>query len=481
MGDEALLASQASLNNLSVSFGGRIPVRIFFLDNSSKVFLADVSTTSKDLVRLILEKFQVEDIERKLLYFGIFISEDGESIGRALSLDDSITDVVTQFPEESGTKLLFMIRLHTPSIMGLQYKDVVAKRMQRPISMLSNDVYFDSAEEIDPNLTLLQYSQAVYNIITGNYPTNSEQVLEFGALHFSNKFGDFDNSRHRPGFLGERIIEFIPAKQLKQKTMEQWEQMLFDTTRQYQQSNYGTGGVATAPCDERPQKVYVCKIFRLPLYGNTFFRAIQSSTDILPDKVILGIYHQGINVLDKKRTLMKQYRLEELSRWGYRVKEMFYFEVKLADRETGEEKQMLVEFNTPEGQDISDLLTDYAVAFMKEQEMVEERQHDKCSSVNSGGVFNGSREPFAKPSPPPPQLVQRSASPPVSTSAGSPIRPPSHRSQQSQATYNKPSSKQVSEISLFAVIKIQAIYRGYSCRQRVSQMIEDMFANGELE
>lgn len=134
-----------------------------------------------------------------------------------------------------------MIRLFTPSILGLETPDSVAYRLgydydphyrlkfhhsnplnylhlTNPTSELTLDDYLIHAKEdldLDDGLLHLQFIQGVYNIITGRYPCSLEAALVLGGLHFARKFGKFCSQTHHVGFLSSRILEFIPAKLLK--------------------------------------------------------------------------------------------------------------------------------------------------------------------------------------------------------------------------------------------------------------------------
>ena len=64
------VSSQGALNSLSSRFGGKVPVRIFFLDNSSKMFLLSAGTSVQTLLRLILEKFELADPDKVITNYG---------------------------------------------------------------------------------------------------------------------------------------------------------------------------------------------------------------------------------------------------------------------------------------------------------------------------------------------------------------------------------------------------------------------------
>lgn len=153
-------------------------------------------------------------------------------------MEESVPDAVSSWPEGSPSKLLFMIRLFMPSIVGLESKNNVASRLGKPFDLLSNSLYLELASVNDSALLQLQYQQALYNVITGQYVVSDSDALYLGALNFINKFDEYQPLRHRPGFLGQRIVEFVPTKLLKTKTLEQWEGLLLESVRDLWQSKY---------------------------------------------------------------------------------------------------------------------------------------------------------------------------------------------------------------------------------------------------
>lgn len=138
------------------------------------MFLADNTTTVQDILHQILSKLGVLDISNNLPYFGIFESKNGASIDGNFGLEMLIFDILEIWNENGNTetaKFLFMIRLHLPCLWGLQLRDVVAFRLNKPQSVISLQSYVSEAEVIDVNLLHLQFIHAVYQVITGRYPT----------------------------------------------------------------------------------------------------------------------------------------------------------------------------------------------------------------------------------------------------------------------------------------------------------------------
>lgn len=178
-------------------------VRVHFLDNSSKLFLLDPETTVAEFIHMILGKCGVTEDEALGPYFGLFESLNGSSIDTARNMDDIVCDIVQAWSDPETAKFVFMIRLYIPSMWGIQYKDVLAYRMSKPAALISTEIHLRDGEVIDPSLLHLQYIQAVYHVITGQYPSSSEQALLLGSIHFYLKFGAFNAETHVPGYLGK--------------------------------------------------------------------------------------------------------------------------------------------------------------------------------------------------------------------------------------------------------------------------------------
>lgn len=157
-------------------------------------------------------------------------------------MDTTVQEVLDQWQSlgcSKQGKFLFMIRLNMPYIWGLQYRDIVAYRLKILPENLDFDTYISNSEIIDSGLLRLQFIQAVYYIITGKYPCSLDQSLRLGSLYFLIKFGNFDPNKHKVGFLGNRIVEFLPAKHLKagingkkNTVLGEWERLLYSSVQE---------------------------------------------------------------------------------------------------------------------------------------------------------------------------------------------------------------------------------------------------------
>lgn len=150
----------------------------------------------------------------------------------------------------------------------------------------------------------------------------------------------------------------------------------------------------------------------------------------------------------------RSFYIEDIFRWGFKPNAMFYFEIA-ADNDLGTGS---LEFDTTEGKAISDLLTDYALTFLKERE----REEARVSTLGPMGSLKkkaggGSSSNF-KPNP---NLTKSAAA----------VRIQSRY--RGFALRNEWAKEDAS-------ILLQAVIRGYLARVRLSKIIAAMYQNGQL-
>lgn len=497
----SLLADQGTLADLSSKFAGRIPVRIHFLDNSSKVFLSEPDTTIRDLVTQCLEKYGVLDIPFVLPYFALYESRNGGAIDGALAMESKVQEVIQSWADagvSKTAKFLFMIRLYLPSINGLEPRDVVASRLGIMKEDLSTAQYLSEASVIDNNALHLQFIQAVYHVITGRYPTTAEEALSLGAVHFLLKFGRFNANKHKVGFLSSRIFEFIPIKHLKaagkgsssSNSTADWEKKLLDEVKRmsddellsdenHAQNRHDTDESEQDTEDSSngnnllfkgndvlesmtPQRRYMDMVYRMePVFGATFFKCNQKSVSSLPETLQVAVYSDGLHLCDKNKKHLRSFYIEDIFRWGFKPAVMFYFEVS-PDNEYG---TGTLEFETNEGKVMSDLLTDYALSFLKEREREEERNASGVSHVRRANNSHSNNQPNNR------QNNKKNVHAP-------------HMSEKEAAVLIQARWRGFSLRNEWAredaAILLQAVYRGYKARVLISKIIEQMLQEGQM-
>lgn len=215
----------------------------------------------------------------------------------------------------------------------------------------------------------------------------------------------------------------------------------------------------------------------------------------------------GICIFDTAKELIRQYSLLEMSRWGYKVDILFYMEI----RPLGEAPST-IEFDTVEGLQIADLLTDYAKEFMAEKARMDARiaQASAVPATPAASAHTASKPAGAPPTAPPAAAPKAPVPPPVPATAppGPPRAPPPPGAVRPAVEKRGSSVKDIMAANALkakhnkaatriqalyrgyalrsewskegAIILIQAIVRGYLQRVRLAKMIEEMFASGEF-
>jgi len=423
------------------------------------MFLLEQSTTCLDLIKMVLSKLDVSQVETVANNFGLYESLNGSSIDKSVGFDDSVLEIIQQWDDSTTSKLVFMIRLFTPTVSGFQYRDIIAARHGICVNSLTTESYLEAAEIVDSQLIHLQYIQAVYNVITGQYPTTLDLALELGVHHFLFKFGSFDESCHTLGFLSSRIVEFVPFSLLRGANLEELEERLLDQVKGLQYvMNTSEGEDFLGPMRNYLETIMI----KLPsVYGSTFFRCSQAQFSSLPSDLLVGINQHGLSLVERKksRKILKQFKITELRRWGFSKDTMFYFEYNLDGKE-----ETSVEIGTREGMKISSLLTDYAHAYIREQELEQARKEaiNEAESIpvpsvidtgNSQCAPSSCHSPLSSPIPPgpPPQSLPPQTSTSVHIDSMSTHKPFKDSIVATSAEYR-------------AAVKIQAAFRGFSLR-----------------
>lgn len=443
----------------------RYTVKVYLLDNSSKTLLVDDTTTFRDVAMSMLSKLEVKDNEYKADYFGIFTAADGDSITAVNNKDDFVFPAVQALPP--AARLVFMIRLFMPSIRGIQTKERMAAILEKAVELVPDKYFFEAAPVVDENLLMLQYLQAVYYVITGTIPVDYDVALTLGAYYFLQKFGRMDRTLLKPGLIGGKIVEYIPIKHIKGKSTEVLETELLSRI----ESLSCTDGNDTAIMRE-----YMTRIWGMENFSEySFFRGLIHGHEHLPEKAILGINHKSISVLDKNRKHVQTFSIEFILRWGYHPAKSFFFDANSEEAE----KPLHIKIDLRNGQQIADLLADYALAFLKESEREETHRNDSdderapSSDEEEGETGNDSAVAVNKSSTAFGSLFN-SAVVEESDEEKEPMQGVA------EANTEEPESEGTDELH-GAATKLQAKFRGGKARQEVGEMVQGMIASGEID
>ena len=191
-------------------------VNIFFLDNSSKVFLVDGNATIETMIPTVLKRLNIplifhmgENIASKTdfsnnssdnntispfkrtslsSYFGLYESKDGLTIeGQNYDNDERLIDILDSWGQThmNQYKMVFMIRLFVPCLMSLETKNEILLRQQK-IKVQNQDTLLRhssrSSKKIKFQLTSSQENQINNNSINGSTEATNDSNQDNNAL-----------------------------------------------------------------------------------------------------------------------------------------------------------------------------------------------------------------------------------------------------------------------------------------------------------
>jgi hypothetical protein len=210
----------------------------------------------------------------------------------------------------------------------------------------------------DPKMVQLLFIQAVYHVISGHYPSSDRDAVALAALQFQARFGQHNPASHKPGFLTATLVEYLPGFHIETggKTAQQWEDLIFH------KHAFSTSTT--------PREAYLGMLSKRDYYGAALFVAKQRFEKAFPKRLYIAIGRRGVLLVrmpeqaddEEGMETLQSYPLADIYRWAYKPGVNFYFEIKGED---GDENSVYT-FETPEGKHMSDLLTDYALALLRE-------------------------------------------------------------------------------------------------------------------
>eukprot|EP00753_Platysulcus_tardus_P010699 PLAT2973.1.p1 GENE.PLAT2973.1~~PLAT2973.1.p1 ORF type:complete len:395 (+),score=198.32 PLAT2973.1:64-1248(+) len=335
----------AEKSRRAVAIGERLTLQVYMLDNSFKTLLVTEETTAEDVCSTMASKLGIEEGSA---YFALYLAKNGATLDRALQDEERPIEILEAL--DSRARLVYQIKLFMESIVLSRHAKVVHQ----------------------------QWIQAVHNVIVGHYPCVPADAIRLAALQVAVKFGEHNPAKHKEGFLLSRLVELIPAAIGTEMEPAAWEAEIF---REHAALDEGID----------PKSEYLDIVSSWPCYGCAFYFARQHHFKRFPTEIILGINSVGIHLLrPSNREMLSQFKLNEIYRWGFKPGSNFYFEVKKAGG-----AGPVYEFETDQGKNISDLLTEYAMALLREIGLSAAREDARAAEAEAGGAGAGVSEEYA--------------------------------------------------------------------------------------
>ena len=205
-----------------------------------------------------------------------------------------------------------------------------------------SDHNVDSRDPVQLNLL---YVQARNAIIAGSHPVTLQEAAAFAGLQCQIQFGDFVESKHRPGFLDLR--DFLPKDYAKNKGVE----------KRVNNEHRKQIGLS-----ELEAKVKYCQLARsLKTYGVSFFlvkEKMKGKNKLVPR--LLGVTKDSVLRLDEKtKEIVKTWPLTTVKRWAASPNSFTL--------DFGDYSDSYYSVQTMEGEQISQMIAGYIDIILKKK------------------------------------------------------------------------------------------------------------------
>ncbi|XP_037034773.1 talin-2 isoform X2 [Bradysia coprophila] len=280
-------------------------LRVRMLDGAVKTILVDDSQPVSQLMVVICTKIGITNHEE----YGLVREEVDQ---QNENLPDNKTGTLTlrrKFAEKERDAKMESLRKKLKTDDEINWVDIGKTLREQGIdeseTVLLRRKFFFSDQNIDsrdPVQLNLLYVQARDAILDGTHPVTQEKACEFAGIQVHIQFGDYNENKHKPGFLD--LKEFLPPSYSRVKNIEK---KVFAEHRRH------------ITMSEIDAKVLYTKTAReLPTYGVTFFLVKEKMTGknkLVPR--LLGVTKDSVLRLDERtKEILKVWPLTTVRRWG---------------------------------------------------------------------------------------------------------------------------------------------------------------------
>eukprot|EP01114_Cavostelium_apophysatum_P002895 TRINITY_DN125_c0_g1_i1.p1 TRINITY_DN125_c0_g1~~TRINITY_DN125_c0_g1_i1.p1 ORF type:complete len:328 (-),score=93.06 TRINITY_DN125_c0_g1_i1:108-1091(-) len=264
-------------------------VRVHFMDDSSRAFAVEESTTAEQLKATIVEKIELKEDA----CFALFEKKDGWE--RCLEPDEKPCELMALWTDNNAAK--------TKTKEGKEpLKDIAFAFIFKKKIFLRDD----EREMQDAVAKHLVYIQALYSVIESEYPCTAEDAVRLAGLQVQTVYGDHKTGTHIVGFLTQNLKQYVPKDLFSAKRPPEWESLIFKA--------HATNGGKSA---DDAKADYLDIVKQWPFYGTTFFPPCKSAgKQKTPSKVIIGVNAEGILLLKKDKELVSSHPFTEICSWA---------------------------------------------------------------------------------------------------------------------------------------------------------------------
>ena len=266
-----------------------IPIPIYFFSGTQTNVKIESYTTIRDLKTMMMNILDFNP--QKSIYYSVYEICNKQTTTEERFLDDNekVCDVIALWKSDmdkaSKSRELVEFRLYLKLL-----------------------IYYPFSED-DYDTVSVVYYQTLYDVLSGKFGLNQEQITILSALQLLNEFGTERESAFSS--VKGHIEKYIPAAGMKMLSSDQWVENIMDLYSSL--SSYSKN---------QAKWNYLEELKQIPTYQSQQFDATFNLTksgannDNIPENCVIGIKPEGIMILDQDRNEIVFYNYEVIMNWG---------------------------------------------------------------------------------------------------------------------------------------------------------------------
>ncbi|KJE90233.1 myosin-X [Capsaspora owczarzaki ATCC 30864] len=315
--------------------------RFFFLDGKSKAVSVEPSSTAQDVLKELAEKINLHSTDGWALY------EESDGNERAIKGTEYIADTLARWESERRTS-------------NTTKSNTLSKKKDSGVASMTGDARFvfkkrlfknPKEVQIDPVEYHYIYWQAVHGVCQDFYPVTDKIALQLAGLQAQINWGEHEtgkDSRYEDleFYLPERLINNVGTD--KKRTREEWQAEIGASHR-----SFGAGKT-----ELQAKVMYLTAIKQFAVYGSTLYNVVYKGFWSHPNKIYLGVDHEGFKFVNvKTKAILVAYKYEQLQNMELDSEED---QLTLTLKQVNREEQQSFIFETPHKEEIASLISSYS-------------------------------------------------------------------------------------------------------------------------
>lgn len=328
------------------------PLRIKMLDGSAKTLLIDDSNTVSQMLITICAKVGVTNLDEYSLCRDIQEDDkkDGGTLNRSTLKKEKKKDPGASILRDEKKMETLKRKLHTDDEMNwLDHTRTLREQgVDENECLIFRRKYFYSDQNVDkrdPVQLNLLYVQSRDAILNGTHPCSLEEACLLAGTQCQIQYGDYNESKHKPGFL--ELKDMLPKEYVRLKGVEK---RIFGEHKDM---------IGMMELDAKVKYTQHCR--SLKTYGITFFLVKEKMKG--KNKLVLrllGINRESVVRVDEKtKEILKTWPLTTVRRWAASPKSFTL--------DFGDYSDSYYSVQTTEGEAIGALIAGYIDIILKKQ------------------------------------------------------------------------------------------------------------------